>query len=106
MDSDKDNLLGNLFEDSDSARENLEMNEISETIIGCAFKVGNTLGCGFLEKVYENALVYELKKKGLGVTQQHSISVNYAGIVVGNYEADLIVESRVLIELKAVRDLN
>lgn len=44
MDSDKDNLLGNLFEDSDSARENLEMNEISETIIGCAFKVGNTLG--------------------------------------------------------------
>ncbi len=78
-------------------------NEITEKIIGCAFAVGNTLGCGFLEKVYENALTHELRKNGLRVEQQKRIVVRYDGVDVGNYDADLLVEGCVLVELKAVK---
>ena len=63
MNTDKDSLLNSLF-DGKSDDEHYELNRISELIIGCAFKVGNTLGCGFLEKVYENAMVMELRKAG------------------------------------------
>ena len=80
-----------------------ELNQITEKIIGCAYKVSNTLGSGFLEKVYENALAHELRKAGLRVVQQYGIQVYYDGIVAGEYAADLCVEDCVLIELKAVR---
>ena len=60
-----------------------ELNALTEKIIGCAFKVANTLGCGFLEKVYENALVYELRKNGFKADQQHPVNVYYDGVVVG-----------------------
>jgi GxxExxY protein len=63
------------------------------------------LGCGFLEKVYENALVHELRKTGLQVKQQYRITVYYDGVVVGEYVADLLVEECVLVELKAIRNL-
>lgn len=53
------------------------LNEITEGIIGSAYKVGNALGCGFLEKVYENALRVELKKEGLSVSQQHPMTITY-----------------------------
>lgn len=76
---------------------------ITETIIGCAFKVSNQLGCGFLEKVYENALLHEIRKAGLKAEQQSPIKVWYDSIVVGDYIADLIVENRILIELKAAK---
>ena len=79
------------------------LNEISERIIGCAFTVSNTLGVGFLEKVYENALAHELRKAGLLVTQQHPIVVRYDGIIVGEYVADILVEREVIIELKHSR---
>jgi GxxExxY protein len=82
-----------------------ELDRITEKIIGCAFTVGNGLGCGFLEKVYENALAYELRKTGLLVEQQYGIEVRYDGIVVGQFFADLIVEGLVLIELNAVKAL-
>ena len=78
---------------------------ITEQVIGCAFKVSNTLGTGFLEKVYQNALAYELRKSGLTVQQKFPIPVKYDGIIVGDYEADLLVEQTVLIELKAVKQL-
>ena len=81
------------------------LNQITERVIGCAYAVSNALGCGFLEKVYENALVHELRKGGLRVEQQQAIEVNYDGVVVGDYVADLLVEGSVLIELKAVRAL-
>ena len=81
-------------------------NEITEKIIGCAFKVGNTLGVGFLEKVYENALAHELQKSGLDVKQQYPIQVMYDGIVVGEYFADLFVEDQVVIELKVTKGLD
>ena len=78
-------------------------NQITEMIIGCAFKVSNELGCGFLEKVYENALAHELRKAGLSVEQQKPITVRYDGVIVGDYLADLVVEGVVLVELKVCR---
>lgn len=79
--------------------------DITEIIIGAAYKVANTLGAGFLEKVYENALTIELKKSGLSVKQQYSLPVYYEDQLVGNYFADLLVEDSVIVELKAVREL-
>ena len=60
-------------------------------------------GAGFLEKVYENALAYELKKSGLCTQQQQPIQVHYDGVVVGDYVADIVVEDSVIIELKALK---
>ena len=75
-------------------------------MIGAAYKVGNTLSSGFLEKVYENALAIEIRKSGLQVVQQHSINVKYEGAIVGEFVADLLVQDEVLIELKAVKALD
>jgi GxxExxY protein len=80
--------------------------ELTEKIIGCAYMVHNVLGHGFLEKVYENALRIELERQGLSVKQQTPIKVYYEGEIVGDYFADLLVEQKVLIELKAVQNLN
>jgi len=79
---------------------------ITEKIIGAAYKVYNTLGYGFLEKVYENALIIELKKQGLGIKQQDPIKVHNEGEIIGDYVADLIVEDKVIVEVKAVKKLN
>ena len=75
--------------------------ELTQTIIGCAYTVHNTLGPGFFEKVYENALRIALEKAGLRVKQQEPISVTYEGQVVGEHYADLWVHERVVVELKA-----
>lgn len=83
-----------------------DINKITEKTIGCAFRVSNTLGAGFLEKVYENSLVHELRKNGLAVSQQHPITVHYEGVVVGEYFADLLIEGCVLVELKALAKLD
>ncbi|NIA15549.1 MAG: GxxExxY protein [Nitrospiraceae bacterium] len=83
----------------------VELNQITERIIGCGYTVSNTLGVGFLEKVYENALTHELRKDGLRVEQQRAIQVVYDGVVVGEYVADLLVEDTVLVELKALKAL-
>jgi len=79
-----------------------DTNILTETIIGAAYKVHNTLGTGFLEKVYENALSIELKKQGLKAEQQKSLSVKYDGQIVGEYTPDIIVNGQVILELKAV----
>ena len=79
------------------------LNTITEKVIGCAYKIGNTLGCGFLEKVYENALRIELTKSGLLVEQQHPITIFYDGQIVGEYVADLLIEKQVIVETKAVK---
>ena len=83
-----------------------ELNGITEQIIGCAYKVANTLGCGFLEKVYENALVVELQRNLLKVVQQAAVKVQYEGVDVGEYIADILVENAVIIEVKAVKSLD
>jgi GxxExxY protein len=77
-----------------------ELNALSEKVIGCAYTVSNTLGCGFLEKVYENALAHEIRKLGLTVAVQTPLHVIYDGVIVGEYFADLIVERVLLVELK------
>lgn len=82
------------------------VNRLSESVIGCAFRVINTLGVGFLEKVYENALAHELRKAGLAVAQQQGITVKYDGIVVGEYAVDLLVEGTIMVELKAIKALD
>ena len=78
----------------------------TETAIGCAFRVSSVLGCGFLEKVYENALALEIRKAGLEVVQQAGMEVTYDGSVVGEYCADLLVEGDVVVELKATKALS
>jgi GxxExxY protein len=83
----------------------LKKNDITEKIIGCAYTVSNSLGSGFLEKVYENALVLELEQAGLKVIQQKPIQIQYKGKLVGEYVADLLINDKVLVELKAAQSL-
>jgi GxxExxY protein len=78
---------------------------VTERIIGCAFRVAIALGHGFVEKVHENALAHEIRKCGLGVLQQRGIVVFYDDVIVGEYAADLIVEDKVIVELKVVSAL-
>ncbi len=79
--------------------------EITSQIIKAFYKVNNTLGFGFLEKVYENAMKIELTRMGLKVEQQKNIRVNYEGMEIGDYYADLLVNECVIIELKAAESL-
>ncbi len=85
---------------------NTDINGLTERIIGCAFAVANTLGVGFLEKVYENALAVEFEKVGLAFRQQHPIKIHYGDVIIGDYVADLLVDDRVLVELKSVQTLS
>ncbi len=82
-------------------QEEYKHKELTSSIIGCFYDVYNELGYGFLEKVYENALKYELEKRGFYVENQKPIKVYYDDILVGEYFADLIVNNKVIIELKA-----
>jgi GxxExxY protein len=83
----------------------MEDEELTSEVIGCAFKVHNSLGSGFLEKVYENALQIELSRAGLEVEQQVPVQVYYQGEVVGDFVPDLLVEGRLIVELKAIETL-
>ncbi len=82
------------------------LNDLSRCVIGCAFTVLNTLGAGFLEKVYENALAFELRAAGLSVAQQSGANVYYHDQVVGEYFVDLLVEDVLLVELKTAKALD
>ena len=77
-----------------------ELKTLSERVIGCCYTISNALGCGFLEKVYENALAHELRKLGIKVEVQKPLHVVYDGVVVGEYYADLLVSDVLIIELK------
>lgn len=78
---------------------------LTEVVIGLVFKMANCLGSGFLEKVYENALAFELQGAGVAFEQQVPITVFYKDQVVGSYVADLVIAGRLLVELKACRAL-
>ena len=84
---------------------NEQIDKITETVIGCAFEIINELGIGFLESVYHNALCLLLKQKGLRVSIQHPIKVQFRGECVGDFFADLFVEECLIVELKAVKAL-
>ena len=75
-------------------------------MIGCIHQVSNVLGAGFLEKVYENALVVELRQLGFQVAQQHKIEVRYKDVLVGDFVADILIENCIIIEVKAVKALD
>jgi GxxExxY protein len=79
--------------------------DITDAIISCFYTVYNALGYGFLEKVYENALLLELRKQGLKAEEQHPIVVTYDAVPVGEYFADILVEDAVIIEIKAVKSI-
>lgn len=83
----------------------MEHEALTKRIIGCAMQVHRTLGAGFLELVYQNALAHELRKDGLHVTCEAKIQVVYDGVVVGDFYADMLVQGIVLIENKAVQNL-
>jgi GxxExxY protein len=83
----------------------LKHQQLTEQIIKAFFKVYNTLGYGFSEKVYQNALVIELRKRGFTVAPQAPIEVFYEGELVGQYFADLLINDLVILELKAVGSL-
>ena len=80
--------------------------ELTAKIIECAYKVHNTLGFGFLEAVYQNALLIELLKAGLRAEKEKKIQVYYDAQQVGDYLADIIVEDKVILELKSVKELH
>lgn len=82
------------------------LDKVTEKIIGCAYQVSNVLGIGFVEKVYENAHVHQIRKKGLKVHRQYPIKVVYDGVSVGEFFADIFVNELVIEELKAVSSLN
>jgi len=92
--------------DSLSPEIQAKYNAITEKIIAAGYKVLNTLGPGFLEKVYENAMVIELREMGLFVEQQKPLTVYYRGYEVGFYVADLFVENLIPVELKTARAID
>ncbi|MHC4406258.1 MAG: GxxExxY protein [Planctomycetota bacterium] len=83
----------------------MQLQEITEKIIGCAYRVYNRMGFGFLESVYERCLLIELGRAGLKADARKPIEVQYEGEVVGDFVADLVVEDVVIAELKSVRRL-
>ena len=79
--------------------------EESHAIVGCMYTVHNILGYGFREKVYESALAIELRRNGLKVVQQQPIKVRYRGAIIGDYYADILVNGRIILEIKAGRGI-
>ena len=84
---------------------NADLNRVSEAVIGCAYRVGSALGSGFLESVYENAMVVELGDTDLFFERQKRLNVRYRDRTIGEFVADLLVEQSVIVEFKAVRAL-
>ena len=80
----------------------MDLNELTYLVNGAIFEVNRILGPGFLEKVYENALLMELKARGINAAAQYPIKVRYKDQIVGEYFVDLLVEDKVIIELKTV----
>jgi GxxExxY protein len=83
----------------------MEYKDLTEKIIGCAYRVYNKMGFGYLESVYEKCMLIELRKAGFDIESQKPIRVQYDGEVVGDFIADILVNDTVLLELKSVRKL-
>lgn len=82
------------------------LDSLVEVTVGAVYEVSNTLGCGFLEKVYERALVQELAMRGIQARSQVHFPISYKGKPVGTYVADLVIEHQLLVELKCVETFN
>ena len=84
----------------------MQHEDLTRRVIGCAYTVYNSLGAGFLESVYQNALLLELKEAGIHAASEVQLNVRYKNEVVGHFFADIIVEDVVIVELKAIEDLH
>ena len=84
----------------------MKHSDLTGKIIECAYNVHNTLGFGFLESVYQNALLIELRKSGIQAEKEKPIKVHYDKQIVGDYIADITVEDKVILELKAVKEIH
>ena len=85
--------------------DNADLNSLSENVLGAVFEVSNTLGAGFLEKVYQRALLRELSLRGIRAAAEASFAITYKGHSVGEYYADLLVEDVLVVELKCAERL-
>jgi GxxExxY protein len=83
----------------------LEHEQLTDKIIGCAIEVHKKLGPGFLESIYENAFVIELQKQNLKIERQREVVINYDGVEIGRHRLDLIVDDTIIVELKAVKNI-
>ena len=99
-------MVFHVLKEGELVKDKAYYDSLTELVIGCAYKVANQLGYGFLEKVYENALRIELVRAGVQVEQQMPIKVEYSGEIVGDFIADIVVEDELIIELKTVRKLD
>ncbi len=83
----------------------LEYEDLTDKIIGCAIEVHKKLGPGFLESIYENSFIIELQKQNLKVERQREVAIKYNGVEVGRHRLDLIVDDTIVVELKAVKNI-
>jgi GxxExxY protein len=83
----------------------LEYEDLTDKILGCAIEVHKRLGPGFLESIYENALIIELQRRNLRVEQQREVVIRYDGVEVGVHRLDLIIDDAIVVELKAVKNI-
>ena len=83
----------------------MKYRDLTETIIGCSYRVYNTMGFGFLESVYEKCMLIELRKEGLNVEAQKPITVLYDNERVGEFIADIVVEDKIILELKSAKQI-
>ena len=90
---------------SGNTKEKYLHSELTEKIIRCFYNVYDTLGAGFLESVYVKALMWELRKVGLSFEIEKAINVNYKGNVIGIFRADIVVDNKIIVEVKAVKSL-
>ncbi|MGR3175235.1 MAG: GxxExxY protein [Candidatus Scalindua sp.] len=81
----------------------MEYRELTEKVIGCAYRVYNKMGFGFLESVYEKCMLIELRKAGFNAESQKPITVYYENEIVGEFVADIIVNDTIILELKSIR---
>ena len=85
--------------------QDFKYKKLTEKIIKLFYRAYNKLGYGFLEKVYENAMMIELKKEGIPAVSQSAIKVSYDGEIIGKYFADILVDDKIIVEIKAARNL-
>ena len=83
----------------------LEYEDLTDKIIGCAIEVHKKLGPGFLESIYENALIIELQKQNLEVERQREVIIKYDSVEIGRHRLDLIIDDTIVVELKAVKNI-
>ena len=84
----------------------MEFEQLTHKVIGCAYKVFNTLGFGFLESIYHKAMLIELDKEGLSVESEKALKVYYDDSTIGEFSADIFVENELIVELKSVESLS